>query len=97
MVVGDLSSVSGPFIIERTLVSLLCVGAIYLKQKQRKHRSLWVHNILRTQRLHGEYHRLVQELHLDDGWFQRYFRLDKSQFDDLLTKVGPLIHRIDTN
>uniref|UniRef100_A0A3B1IG47 Zgc:194221 n=1 Tax=Astyanax mexicanus TaxID=7994 RepID=A0A3B1IG47_ASTMX len=49
----------------------------------------------RTQ--HGEFHRLVQELRLDDDRFQRYFRLDRNQFDSLLGKVGPRISRMDTN
>ncbi|KAL1264138.1 hypothetical protein QQF64_004493 [Cirrhinus molitorella] len=35
-------------------------------------------------RQHGEYHRLVQELRLDDVLFQQYFRLDRTQFGELL-------------
>ncbi|KAJ8417464.1 hypothetical protein AAFF_G00286910 [Aldrovandia affinis] len=53
--------------------------------------------ILQTRRQHGEYHRLVQELRLDGERFQRYFRLDRAQFDELLTRVGPRITRLDTN
>ncbi|KAJ8371645.1 hypothetical protein AAFF_G00303650 [Aldrovandia affinis] len=53
--------------------------------------------ILQTRRQHGEYHRLVQELRLDGERFQRYFRLDRAQFDELLTRVGPRITRQDTN
>ncbi|KAK0132277.1 hypothetical protein N1851_032906 [Merluccius polli] len=68
------------FIMERTLVSLVCIAAIYLRQKRCCRRSICVHKILRTWRLHGEYH-----------------RLDKSQFDYLLTKIGPRIRRVDTN
>ncbi|KAJ8408794.1 hypothetical protein AAFF_G00246120 [Aldrovandia affinis] len=53
--------------------------------------------ILQTRRQHGEYHRLVQELRLDGERFQRYFRLDRAQFDELLTRVGPRITRLETN
>ncbi|KAL1270558.1 hypothetical protein QQF64_029574 [Cirrhinus molitorella] len=35
---------------------------------------------------HGEYHRLVQELRLDDVLFQQYFRLDTTQFGELLRR-----------
>lgn len=43
----------------------------------RPSRRYWVHPInLRRQHL-GEYHRLVQELRLDDERFQVYFRLNK--------------------
>ncbi|KAJ8417240.1 hypothetical protein AAFF_G00284670 [Aldrovandia affinis] len=52
---------------------------------------------VRTRRQHGEYHRLVQDLRLDGERFQRYFRLDRAQFDELLTRVGPRITRLDTN
>ncbi|KAJ8361859.1 hypothetical protein AAFF_G00417180 [Aldrovandia affinis] len=38
--------------------------------------------ILQTRRQHGEYHRLVQELRLDGERFQRYFRLDRAQFEN---------------
>ncbi|KAK0131237.1 hypothetical protein N1851_034059 [Merluccius polli] len=43
------------------------------------------------------YHRLIQELHLDFLLFQRYFRLDTSQFDELFVRVGPRIARQDTS
>ncbi len=56
-----------------------------------------MHDILQARQQLGEYHRLVQELRLDDGRFQRYFRLDREQFDNLLSKVGPRIARQDTN
>ena len=84
---------------DRTLDSLLCVLSAYLRWKRRIccRRSIWVHKVLRTRHLHGEFHRLTQELCFDDAWFQCYFRLDKSQFDDLLTKVGPRINKIDTS
>ncbi|XP_056441440.1 uncharacterized protein LOC130378857 [Gadus chalcogrammus] len=45
----------------------------------------------------GEFHHLLQELRLDDGRFQRYFRLSRAKFDDLLARVGARISRQDTN
>ncbi|KAJ8385100.1 hypothetical protein AAFF_G00192410 [Aldrovandia affinis] len=42
--------------------------------------------ILQTRRQHGEYHRLVQELRLDGERFQRYFRLDRAQFENFDAK-----------
>ncbi|KAJ8417412.1 hypothetical protein AAFF_G00286390 [Aldrovandia affinis] len=39
----------------------------------------------------------MQELRLDGERFQQYFRLDRAQFDELLTRVGPRITRLDTN
>ncbi len=55
---------------------------------------VWVHQILQSL---GEFHHLFQELHLDDGRFQRYFRLCRSQFDDLLSHIGGRISLQDTN
>ncbi|NP_001129460.1 uncharacterized protein LOC100191015 [Danio rerio] len=73
-----------------------CVALLYLRRRRRR-RSVWVHEILQARHQLGEFHRLVQELRLDDGRFQRYFRLDREQFDSLLSKVGPQIARQDTN
>ncbi|KAK7939069.1 hypothetical protein WMY93_002395 [Mugilogobius chulae] len=56
-----------------------------------------VHPILQRRAEFGEYHHLLQELRLDDGRFQRYFRLSIAQFDDLLSRVGARITLQDTN
>lgn len=32
---------------------------------------------------------LVQELHLDDGQFEAYFKICQKQFDNLLWIIGP--------
>lgn len=54
------------------------VALLYLKRRRR--RSVWVHAILQARQQLREYHRLVQELRLDDS----RFRLDRDQFDSLL-------------
>ncbi|KAL0151511.1 hypothetical protein M9458_053163 [Cirrhinus mrigala] len=77
---------------QRVLFSIACV---YLRQKH-KRRSVWVHKTIQARSRHGEYHRLVQELRLDEVRFQQYFRLDRTQFDELLRRVGPLIAKDDT-
>ncbi|CAK6969319.1 zinc finger BED domain-containing protein 1-like [Scomber scombrus] len=41
--------------------------------KAKRCRRFWVHDILRTRTELGEFHRLLQELRLDDGRFQRYY------------------------
>ncbi|KAL0148841.1 hypothetical protein M9458_055850 [Cirrhinus mrigala] len=43
------------------------VALLYLRRRRR--RSVWVHEILQACQQLGEYHRLVQELRLDDGRF----------------------------
>ncbi|KAK5614934.1 hypothetical protein CRENBAI_009147, partial [Crenichthys baileyi] len=45
----------------------------------------------------GEYHHLLQDQRLDYGRFQRYFRLSRTQFEDLLPRVGTRIGLRDTN
>ena len=51
---------------------IFLVAAVYLR---RKRRSIWVHETIRARRQHGEYHRLVQELRLDEVRFQQYQKL----------------------
>ncbi|KAL0152210.1 hypothetical protein M9458_051933, partial [Cirrhinus mrigala] len=66
------------------------VATLYVLWKAEKRRRLvqrhvWVHQILQRCTQLGEFHQLLQELRLDDGRFQRYFRLSRCQFDDLLS------------
>ncbi|CAM4723228.1 unnamed protein product [Leuciscus chuanchicus] len=68
------------------------------EQRCRDHRRrIWVHQTLRRRTQFGEFHHLLQELRLDDGRFQRYFRLSRAQFDDLLSRIGARITLQDTN
>ncbi|CAM4569470.1 unnamed protein product [Leuciscus chuanchicus] len=78
-----------------TQKSIFLIAAVYLRHK-RKCRSIWVHETIRARSRHGEYHRLVHELRLDEVRFQQYFRLDRTQFDVLLRRVGPLICKDNT-
>uniref|UniRef100_A0A3P8N7S1 DDE Tnp4 domain-containing protein n=1 Tax=Astatotilapia calliptera TaxID=8154 RepID=A0A3P8N7S1_ASTCA len=78
------------------------VSLLYLlwraeQRRKRRPRRTWVHQVLETREQFGEFHHLLQELRLDDGRFQRYHRLSLGQFEDLLTRVGPRIARLDTN
>jgi len=78
------------------------IAALYLLWKSHKYRNIrrpriWVHDIIRHRTQLGEFHRLLQDLHLNDCRFQRYFRLTCSQLDDLLAQMGARISRLDTN
>ncbi|KAK5600716.1 hypothetical protein CRENBAI_011744, partial [Crenichthys baileyi] len=66
-------------------------------RKSRPHLPRFSHLILQGREQFGEYHHLLQELHLDDGQFRRYFRLSRTQFEDLLSCVGRRIGLWDTN
>ena len=61
------------------------VAALYLLYKSQKHRKttrrrVWAHEVLQRRTEFGEFHRLLQELRLDDDRFQRYLRLTGAQF-----------------
>ena len=60
-------------------------------------RRTWVHEIIRKRQELGEFHRLVQELRLDQQIFLQYFRMTPETFDNLLHVVGPHIHKQTTN
>ena len=87
------------------MAEITTIAALYLlweseeseDRRKRKRRRLWVHDILRRRPQLGGFYHLLQELRLDDGRFQRYFRLSRAQFDDLLARVGARISRQDTN
>ncbi len=75
------------------------LNVLWKAEKQRRlvRRRVWVHRILLRCSQLGEFNQLLQELRLDDGHFQRYFRLSRSQFDDLLSRVSGRISLQDTN
>jgi hypothetical protein len=60
-------------------------------------RRTWVHEIIRKRQELGEFHRLVQELRLDQQRFLQYFRMTPETFDNLLHVVGPHIRKQTTN
>ncbi|MED6237384.1 hypothetical protein ATANTOWER_023882 [Ataeniobius toweri] len=73
------------------------ITVFYLWRAEKRRRRPWVHQILQGREQFGDYHHLLQELRLDDGRFQRYFRLSRTQFEDLLSRVGRRIGLRDTN
>ena len=75
---------------------ILLTALVFIARKKKKTR-LWVHPINKARRRLGEYHRLVQELRLDNERFYRYFRMSSEKFDLLLSKVGPKIQRKGSN
>ena len=56
-----------------------------------------MHPIIQSRSEFGEFHHLLQELREDEVRPQGYFRLSRSQFDDLLARVGARITLQDTN
>ncbi|MED6286978.1 hypothetical protein CHARACLAT_011754 [Characodon lateralis] len=76
---------------------LITVFYLWRAKKRRRRRRPWVHQTLQGQEQFGDYHHLIQELCLDDGRFQRYFSLSRTQFEDLLSRVGRQIGLQDTN
>jgi len=75
---------------------LLLFALLYRRRKSKKRRPVWVHPILQTREKYGEFHQLVTELRLFGSQFKDYFRLTTTQFEHVLTLVGPLIAKQDT-
>ncbi|KAK0139803.1 Protein ALP1-like [Merluccius polli] len=86
-----------PVVARRVLFRVSVVAALLHVRRRRRVRLHWVHPILRTRNQRGEFHSLVQELRLDSLRFEQYFRMPPEYFDELLSKVGPLITRADTS
>ncbi|KAK5601859.1 hypothetical protein CRENBAI_019695 [Crenichthys baileyi] len=76
---------------------LITVFYLWRAEKRRRSQRPWVHEILQGREQFGEYDHLFQELRLGDGRFQRYFRLSRTQFEDLLSRIWGRIGLQDTN
>ena len=57
---------------------------LYVLLSDSEGRSMQVHPIFRERKKYGEYHILVQELKLYDGFFFDYFRMTKATYGFLL-------------
>ena len=84
----DISSESNDDVEE---LLLLCI--LKRKLKRRRRRSVWVRTIFSRSRQQGEYHNLLQEMHLSvpDSHY-RYLRMLRERFDCLLSLVCLLTH-----
>ena len=71
----------------------LLLSYIFLRKKKKRRHRWWVHNIIENRRQHGAFYHLVPELELDEIKFKEYFRVNKSQFDEILNYIGPAISR----
>ena len=58
------------------------------RKNKRKHRW-WVHSIIKKKLQQGSFHNLVREMemHPSGEKFKEYFRLNREQFDEVLSYV----------
>ena len=90
------------FPVQGQLQLLDCQAIIMLRMMRRKsrrrQRSCWVRSWLSSERrlLYGHYSRLTRELRVEDqASFFNFLRMPPEMFDELLTRIGPRIHKQD--
>ena len=80
-----------------TLCIIIIANAVKIIRKRQRRRRQWTRPWIQRRSHHGAHHALLQELTTEDpDGFRNFLRMDKADFDELLTKVTPLIHRQDT-
>ena len=74
------------------------VGVVIARRRRRRrNRKVWIRDWIKDRPKKGVYHQLVQELRLSDiNSYRNFLRMDAATFDELLSKVGPLITYQDT-
>ena len=61
--------------------------------KKRAQGRFYMRLIFAQRKEHGDYHQLVGELELGDSeYFPRYLRMTPDIVEDILWRVGPLLH-----
>ena len=84
----------------------LCAIAVALSVKRRKRckqtmkrsRKVWTRQWILNRPKHGAYYQLLNELRLSDPFsYKNFLRMDATCFEELLSKVGPMIEKEDTN
>ena len=81
-------------------VACLCIGnAIAIARRRRKgqrRRSVWVKPWIANRETEGAFHKLMKELEQDPQHYKNYMRMDLPTFEELATKLEPLIKKCDT-
>ena len=68
-----------------------------MKQNKTTNRQTWVKPWIANRLEFGAYHALVSELRTrDEVSYRNFLRMDLASFEELLSKVGPLIRKQDT-
>ena len=80
--------------IDESLALLVASEAMFDSKRSRRY---WIHETIRKRDDLGEFHKLVQELESDDERFQKYFRMNKRQFDEILLLVEKDLSKEVTN
>lgn len=84
--------------------ALILLALLYIRKRKNKNdvnkrlRKYWMHpsNVLKRQQ--RDWFNLVHEMRLqNDETFFNYTRMTPNIFDNLLSKVGPVIQKIETN
>ncbi|XP_047990332.1 protein ALP1-like [Leguminivora glycinivorella] len=70
---------------------------LLLRNKVRKRKKIWVHEINKKRLIFGEYHRLCRELETYEDRFFQYFHMSKAAFEELHETLSAKIHKQDTN
>ena len=66
--------------------------------RRRRPRSCWVRPWIQRRARYGAYHCLVKELAEEDHTsYQNFVRMHEADFDDLLSKVAPIIRKQNSN
>ena len=79
-------------------VACLCIGnAIAIARRRRKRqrrRSVWVKPWIANRETEGAFHKLMKELEQDPQHYKNYMRMDLPTFEELATKLEPLIKKM---
>lgn len=92
-------------LVAANLLTVIIAATLTLANRQRRHgrrpRSVWVSRLLSQRDTRGVWHNIIPHLETVTGsrvrgTFSNYFRMDEACFQELLTRVSPLIRRTDT-
>ena len=58
--------------------------------------EFWVRPWIDRRLLHGAFNQLIPEILADESSYKNFFRMNKTQFDEILGLVRPLIEKQET-
>ncbi|KAG1657412.1 Protein ALP1-like [Nymphon striatum] len=97
--ISDVHSNEDVVMLRRLAITRFLIQNHYAEESENgNERRWWVRPIFERREEQGAYHNLVREMRLNDNeYYFKFHRMSPTQFDEILSLVGPIIQKQDTH
>ena len=93
---NDSLDIEENFAVAAACLSIANTVTVARRKRRRGQKRMWVKPWIANRECEGSYHKLMKELEQDPEHYKNYMRMDPSTFEELATKLEPLLKKCDT-